>query len=48
MVKKIGESGNGRKVDVVLVLATNREIEKAVEEGTFRKDLYYRLSTLQV
>ena len=48
MVKKIGESGNGRKVDVVLVLATNREIEKAVEDGTFRKDLYYRLSTLQV
>ncbi len=48
MVKKIGESGNGKKVDVVLVLATNREIEEAVEDGTFRKDLYYRLSTLQV
>ncbi len=45
-VKKIGESGNGKKVDITLVLATNRNIEKAVEEGTFRKDLYYRLSTL--
>ena len=47
-VKKVGQSGTGKKVDVTLVLATNRELEKAVEEQTFRKDLYYRLTTLHL
>jgi formate hydrogenlyase transcriptional activator len=46
-IERVGGSGS-IAVDVRVVAATNRPLEKLIEQGTFRSDLYYRLSTFPI
>ncbi|MBV1924481.1 MAG: sigma-54 dependent transcriptional regulator, partial [Flavobacteriaceae bacterium] len=44
---KVGSSKT-QKTDVRIVAATNVSMAKAINEGKFREDLYYRLSTIEI
>lgn len=37
-----------KKVDIRLISATNKDLEKMIKEGTFREDLYYRLNFVPI
>jgi transcriptional regulator with GAF, ATPase, and Fis domain len=47
MIERLG-GGQTVKVDVRIIAATNRNLEKAVEEHTFREDLFYRLNVFPI
>jgi two-component system NtrC family response regulator len=47
VVEKIGSTG-GKKVDVRLIAATNKDLKSAIAKGSFRKDLFYRLDVFNV
>lgn len=46
-VEPIG-SGTSIKVDVRIIAATNRDLEKMAEEGLFREDLLFRLNVINI
>jgi len=45
--ERVGES-TPRKVDVRVIAATNRNLDEALKEGTFRQDLFYRLNAIRI
>ena len=45
--EKIG-SNHSNKTDVRVIAATHRPLEKMIQEGTFREDLYYRLNVFPI
>lgn len=46
-LRRVGGSST-KKVDVRLLVASNRNLALQVKEGTFREDLYYRVNVVQV
>lgn len=46
-IERLG-SNQSMQLDVRLIAATNQDIASALEKGTFRKDLYYRINTLTI
>ena len=46
-LRRVG-SVKERRVNVRIIAATNRDMEKEVQEGRFREDLYYRINVLTI
>jgi DNA-binding NtrC family response regulator len=46
-IRPVGAS-RAKEVDARVIVATNRDLQRMVEEGKFRSDLWYRLNTVRV
>jgi DNA-binding NtrC family response regulator len=46
-IKRVGQT-QARKVNVRVISATNRDLEREVNRGSFREDLYFRLAVITV
>jgi DNA-binding NtrC family response regulator len=46
-IRRVGATANTR-VDVRIIAATNRNLEEAIRQGSFREDLFYRLNVIPV
>ena len=46
-IRRVG-SIQSRKIDVMVIAATNQPLEEAIREKSFREDLYYRLKILEI